>query len=706
MSDNSLIQTTGLGAFLDQSSREYSGKRKLSGVFWTGNFLEYVDLVQKRPSYAHSAFQRMHTMVMRDGHEDRNSRFHKNVIVPHYKFFDDPHNRGMDAVFGIDEVLAMLVGCFKSAALYYGTEKRVILPVGPTGSAKSTIARLLKRGLERYSLTPEGALCTYAFKSEDFYGAQWAAKVSEGEWTTCPMRDDPLKLIPKEDGVRLRFLEQLGLGNAEHLMTDLCPVCQFVYRKLLDENEGDFMKVLTDKVQIQRTVISENNREGISTFQPKDEKNQDSTELTGDVDYRKIAAFGRKSDPRAFDFSGEFEVSNRGMIELIEVLKLEVAFLYDLLGLAAEHNIKPRGFPQVAIDTVAIGHTNMPEFNKLKGNEFMEALKSRTIRIDVPYNVVLNDEMRIYQRDFVDKKHVGKHFAPYTDMIPSMFAILTRLGEPKHHGLSLMQKLKLYNGKELPGFTKDNVAELRREAKDEGMSGIGPRFVQDMISEAMIAMNADGSEIPCINPFMVLDKMKVGLAGYSLITDETQRERFRNLIGVVRDEFTDMVKLDVQNAIAADPEALDRVCGNYIDNVKAYTQREKVKNKFTGENEQPDERLMRSIEDKIDIPETRKDDFRREIMNFIGALSLDGKKFDYKSNERLQRALESKLFEDQKDTIKLTSLVSQVIDKDTQEKIDIVKARLKKHKGCCDHCATDYLQYVASIFARGEVKGD
>src|SRR6202021_52322 len=106
-------------------------------------------------------------------------------------------------------------------------------------------------------------------------------------------------------------------------------------------------------------------------------------------------------------------------------------------------------------------------------------------------------------------------------------------------------------------------------------------------------------------------------------------------------------------------DALKRLCANYIDSVKAYTQREKVKNPFTGQYQEPDERLMRSIEQKIDIPESRKDDFRREIMNYIGALSIDGRTFDYKTNERLYRALELKLFEDQKDSIKLPSLVSK-----------------------------------------------
>jgi serine protein kinase len=161
---------------------------------------------------------------------------------------------------------------------------------------------------------------------------------------------------------------------------------------------------------------------------------------------------------------------------------------------------------------------------------------------------------------------------------------------------------------------------------------------------------------------------------------------------------------EVQRAISADEDAIKRLSANYIDNVKAYTQKERVKNPYTGQDEDPDERLMRAIEEKIDIPESRKDDFRREIMNYIGALAVEGKQFQYNTNERLHRALEQKLFEDQKDSIKLTSLVSNVIDKETQEKIEVVKQRMIRNFGYNDESASDVLNYVASIFARGDVK--
>ena len=584
-----------------------------------------------------------------------------------------------------------LVNVLKSAANRYGTERRVLLLHGPVGSSKSTIARLLKKGLEHYSKTDDGALYTYGWREEGLDGTD--------TYVDCPMHEEPLHLVPLE--FRADLIESLAGEATDHhypitIEGDLCPFCRQTYNERMAKYDGDWGKVLGD-IRVRRLILSEQDRVGIGTFQPKDEKNQDATELTGDINYRKIAEYGTESDPRAFNFDGEFNIANRGIIEFIEVLKLDVAFLYDLLGASQEHKIKPKKFAQTDIDEVIVGHTNEPEYKKLQSNEFMEALRDRTVKIDVPYVTRLSDEIHIYQKDYNSRKVRGKKIAPHTLEVAAMWAILTRLEEPKNAGLTLLQKLKLYNGKTLPGFTEDNIKELREEAEREGMHGISPRYVQDKISNALVAHADERS----VNPFMVLNELEAGLKHHSLINSDEVKKHYKHLLAVVKEEYEDIVKNEVQRAIAADEDALSRLCGNYIDNVKAYTQREKVKNKYTGQTEEPDERLMRSIEEKIDIPESRKDDFRREIMNYIGALSLDGKKFDYKTNERLQKALELKLFQDQKDTIKLTSLVSSVIDKDTQEKIDIVKGRLIRNYGYDEDSATDVLNYVASIFARG-----
>ncbi|HEY1602824.1 MAG TPA: serine protein kinase [Pirellulales bacterium] len=656
---------------------------------WEGSFEAYLDLVRGEPKVTRNAFERVYDMILSYGTDSYEEGREKRL---RYHFFQDPEGEGADAVFGLEGQLAVLVNAFKSAAQGYGIEKRVLLLHGPVGSSKSTIARQLKKGLERYSTRDEGALYTLGWVDlEDSKVVHW-----------CPMNEEPLHIIPgrfrPEAEANLNLDRAPGEYRAK-IKGELCPFCRYVYNERLKHYAGDWTRVVQD-VRVKRLILSEKDRIGIGTFQPKDEKNQDSTELTGDINYRKIAEYGSDSDPRAFNFDGEFNIANRGIVEFVEVLKLDVAFLYDLLGASQEHKVKPKKFAQTDIDEVILGHTNEPEYRRLQNNEFMEALRDRTVKIDVPYVTTLANEIRIYEKDYNREKVPGKHIAPHTIEMAAMWAILTRLEPPKNASLSLLQKLKLYNGKSLPGFTEDNVNELRDQAVSEGMHGISPRYVQDKISNALVA-HPDATSI---NPFMVLNEIEAGLKHHTLITSEETRNHYRELLGVVKEEYENIVKNEVQRAIAADEDALSRLCGNYIDNVKAYTQREKVKNKFTGQYQEPDERLMRSIEEKIEIPDSRKDDFRREIMNYIGALSIDGRKFDYKTNERLNKALELKLFEDQKDSIKLTSLVSKVVDADTQAKIDVVKGRLIRDYGYDDESATDVLNYVASIFARGDVK--
>lgn len=657
-------------------------------LHWEGTFHDYLKLVLNDPRIIRNAFQRVYDMIISYGFEEFTE--HREKLI-RYNFFLDPIENGKDAIYGLERNLAALVNALKSAAYSYGTEKRILLLHGPVGSSKSTIVRLLKKGLEAYSRSKDGALYTYGWRSDE----------DPTVYTDCPMHEEPLRLLPME--VRTAVLKEIAkVSPLEYELKvegDLCPSCRMNYNLLLSRYKGDWNKVI-EHVKVRRLLLSEKDRVGIGTFQPKDEKNQDSTELTGDINYRKIAQYGSDSDPRAFNFDGEFNISNRGMIEFIEVLKLDVAFLYDLLGASQEHVIKPKKFAQTDIDEVIIGHTNEPEYKRLQNNELMEAFRDRTLKIDIPYNLKLDSEIKIYRRDYNKEKIKGRHIAPHTLEVAAMWAILTRLQEPKKASLQLMQKLKLYNGKTLPGYTEDNIRELMLESEREGMQGISPRYIQDKISNALVKAGANG----CVNPFMVLNEIEEGLGHHALITSEEMKKRYHELLAYTKDEYEDIVKNEVQRAISADEEAISRLFSNYIDNVKAYTQRERVRNRYTGQDEEPDERLMRSIEEKIDIPESRKDDFRREIMNYIGALAIEGKKFDYKSNERLQKALELKLFEDQKDTIKLTSLVSSVVDKDTQEKIDIVKSRLIKSYGYCEICATDVLSFVASIFARGTSK--
>ncbi len=675
------------------SLQDYNLYRELH---WEGSFEEYLQIVRERPTVTRNAYQRVYDMIISYGTEEYIDNKKKLI---RYNFFKDEQAGGANAIFGLDIPLMRLVHVLKAASEGYGPEKRVILLHGPVGSSKSTIARLLKTGIEAYSRTVDGAL--YSFDWVNLKGTGLGGMTDEADRFPSAMNEEPLRLIPME--WRAKAIEQLGLSNDQFKVRvdgDMDPASRFIFKHLMTKYEGNWSEMVKNHIRCRRLVLSEKDRVGIGTFQPKDEKNQDSTELTGDINYRKIAEYGSDSDPRAFNFDGEFNIANRGIVEFIEVLKLDVAFLYDLLGASQEHRIKPKKFAQTDIDEVIIGHTNEAEYKKLLNNEFMEALRDRTIKIDIPYITKLHEEIRIYEKDFHQQKIKSKHIAPHTLEVAAMWAVMTRLEDPKKHNLSLLQKLKLYDGKVLPGYTQDTVKELRKETKREGMEGISPRYVQDKISNALVNESGEGT----INPFMVMNELEKGLRHHSLITNEEQRKRFTEIISLVKREYEEIVKNEVQRAISADEDAIAKLAGNYIDNIKAYTLKERVKNRYTGQDEDPDERLMRSIEEKIDIAENRKDDFRREIMNFIGALAVEGKKFQWSTNDRLRRALELKLFEDQKDSIKLKTLVSAVVDKDTQEKIDIIKSRLIKNFGYNEVSATDVLNYVASIFARGDAK--
>lgn len=667
---------------------------------WSGTFGEYLELVKNNPKACRNAYQRMYDMIVEAGSEQYKA-FKQDLV--RYKFFDDQIGNGQDAVFGLDTQLMQLVNVLKAAALGYGTEKRVILLHGPVGSAKSTICRMLKKGLEEYSMSDNGALYTFEWVDEK---GELSDLLGKGVKTfTSPMHEEPLLLLP--DDLRNEVLADLNKGQKGDyrikIKGELCPPSRYIFKALMEKYDNDLDKVLSH-VRVKRMFLSETDRMGIGTFQPKDEKNQDSTELTGDINYRKIAEYGTDSDPRAFNFDGEFCVANRGMIEFVEVLKLDVAFLYDLLGASQEHRIKPKKFAQTHIDEVIIGHTNEPEYRKLQSNEFMEALRDRTVKIDIPYITKFDNEVNIYLKDFNKEKVQGVSIAPHTVEMAAMWAILTRLEKPKKANLTRMQKMKLYNGKTIPNYTEDNIRELKEDTEREGLSGISPRYIQDKLSNALVI--AQQTNKGSVNPFMIFKELEDGLKNHSLISDEERKEEYRGLIKEVVSEYEEIIKGEVQRAISSDESSLVRLCANYIDNIKAYTQRERVRNQFTGQDEAPNERLMRSIEEKIDIPDSRKDDFRREVMNFIGALAIEGKKFDYKTNERLYKALEMKLFEDSKDTIQLTNLVSNIVDKATQEKIDIVKSRLINNYGYDEISATDVLNYVASIYARGDSKGD
>jgi serine protein kinase len=571
---------------------------------------------------------------------------------PRYNFFSQE-------IFGIEKPLQQIVDYFHSAAQRLEVRKRVLLLMGPVGGGKSTIVYLLKRGLEAYSRTPAGAI--YAIKD-------------------CPMHEEPLHLIPND--LRPDIEKEFGL----YIEGDLCPHCRYMvdtqYRNRIEE------------VPVKRITFSEKYRIGIGTFTPSDPKSQDISELVGGIDLSTIGDVGVESDPRAYRFDGELNIANRGIMEFVEMLKTDEKFLYVLLTLSQEQNIKTGRFSMIYADEVVVSHTNEHEYQSFVGNKKSEALQDRIILAKVPYNLRVTDEVKIYEKLLKQSALKNVHIAPNTLRIASIFAVLTRLEPSKKAGMSIMKKLKLYDGEDMEDFKQKDLRELQEEVVREGMDGISPRYVINRLSNALVKPN-----VTCINPIDALRALRDGLDQHTSITRE-ERERYLNFISEARKEYDEMAKKEVQRAFVYSYEEQARtLLNNYLDNVEAYCNKTKLRDPITDEEMEPDEHLMRSIEEQISVSENAKRSFREEILIRISSLARKGQTFDYTSHERLKEAIEKKLFADLRDVVKITTS-TRTPDKEQLRKINEVVDRLMSEHGYCHVCANEILRYTGSLLNR------
>lgn len=449
-----------------------------------------------------------------------------------------------------------------------------------------------------------------------------------------------------------------------------------------------------EDVLVERIFFSEDRRVGIGTFSPSDPKSQDIADLTGSIDFSTIAQYGSESDPRAYRFDGELNKANRGMMEFQEMLKLDEKFLWHLLSLTQEGNFKAGRFALISADELIVAHTNETEYRSFISNKKNEALHSRIIVMPIPYNLKVSEEEKIYEKMIRESDVADVHIAPHTLKIAAMFTILTRLKEPKRSDVDLIKKMRLYDGQIVEGFSQMDVDELKKEYPDEGMSGIDPRYVINRISSTIIRKGVNS-----INALDVLRSLKDGLDQHPSITDEL-KEKYLNFISLARKEYDEIAKKEVQKAfVYSYEESAKTLMDNYLDNVEAYCNKTKLRDPLTGEEINPDEKLMRSIEEQIGISENAKKAFREEILIRISAYARKGKRFDYNSHGRLREAIQKKLFADLKDVVKITTS-TKTPDEQQLKKINEVVARLIDEYGYNSTSANELLRYVGSLLNR------
>jgi len=564
-------------------------------------------------------------------------------------------------LYGIDEPLSRVVDYFKAAAAGSDVGRRLMLLLGPPSGGKSTLAILLKRGLEEYSRTDDGAL--YAIKGS-------------------PLRENPLNLVPAS--LRPEFRERYGV----EVQGELSP---WARDRVEREYEGDFVRV-----PVERIFLSEASRAGIGTYAPHDPTTADIADLVGSVDLAKVAQIGDEGDPRAWSWSGAVYAASRGVLEMIEILKVKREFLYLLLTMTQEKNVKVSRFPLIYLDETILAHTNLAEFHKFLQEKENEALLDRMVIIKVPYALSYQDEARIYQK-LVSGAPAFRdvHLDPHVLDLAAVFAILTRLMKPEREGLDLQKKLRLYAGEAVEGVPESEATRLKAETPDEGLTGVSPRFVINAISNAITRGNTHS-----LTSMELLLALKDGIDSDARIDAKQKKAWVDHLVTARKEFYNRWVKEDVHRAMFASFEdEAQQLLEKYLDEVEASLDHRQVTDPITGETRPADERFLRSVEEKIKVSDSGKLSFRQEVVRKAMVAFKAGEKFKLASHARMREAIEQYLFEERRDVLRLVTSTARP-DEDARQKISVVQERLVKEYGYDEHSAKEALSYVTTLLAQ------
>lgn len=614
-----------------------------------GTFLEYLDIIKENPDIPMLAHQRMYRVITEPGVEviktDENPRLRRiygNDTIKKYKFFADDF-------FGIDKTIMKIVRYFHSAAMAGEEARQVLYLVGPVGAGKSSLMESLKKALET-------SAPIYALKG-------------------CPMREEPLHLVPKH--LRKQFEEILNV----RIEGDLCPICRY---RLKNEFGGEY-----EKFPVETIGFSIRSRKGIGVVPPVDPNNQDTSVLIGSVDISKIDMYA-EDDPRVLSLNGAFNVGNRGIVEFIEVFKNETEYLHTMITATQEKSIpSPGKGSMIYFDGIILAHSNEAEWNKFKSDHTNEAILDRIVKIEVPYCLELNEEIKIYEK-ILKKSKFSAHIAPHTIEIASMFAILTRLAPSNK--VDPMTKLKIYNGEDIveKGMTrKIDIFELMEEAQREGMTGISTRFIMKALDTTL-----SESEHDCINPISVMESLVKAVKDLA-ISDEDKEKYLRFIQDSIRKEYNKILEKEITKAfIHGYREQAESLFNNYLDHAEAFVNKTKIKDKNTGEELEPDEKFLRSIEEQIGITDTAAKGFRADVTAYMFYVLRSGGKLDFDSYEPLKEAIEKKLTASVRELSRVIT-VAKVRDQEQGEKYNAMVEEMKKN-GYCDHCCNVVLKYAAN----------
>jgi len=613
-----------------------------------GTFKDYLELVEKDPTVVKSAHSRLYGAITEHGVEKmpdtnpRKSKVFDNDAVKVYSYFEDHF-------FGMERVIEKVMSFLHSAAHNSEESRQVLLLMGPVGAGKSALVEHIKSSLE--------GLSYYHLKGD-------------------PHRGEPLQLVPR--GLRDTFQKALDV----RISGDISPVAR---HKLLEDLDGKY-----EDFEVVETTFSQRGRRGVASVPPMDANSQDVSVLIGSVDISKLDRYA-EDDPRALSLNGAFNVGNRGIVELVEVFKNEIEFLHTIITATQEKRIpSPGKSDMLHFDGVILAHCNEAEWNRFQSEHTNEAILDRVVKVDVPYCLELDQEMKIYEK-MLGLSDFRAHIAPHTLRVASMFSVMSRLKESAK--ADLVTKMKIYNGEEVVEkgrVKKIDIKDLKDEVRREGMSGISTRFITKALDSALA--NSDKN---MITPVSLLESLTTCVK--EQIVDEEFKNRCLELLGkVVREEYLKMLDTEIAKAfISAYEEQAQSLFDTYLDNAEAYTTKQKMKDRVTKEARKPDEKFMTSIEEQIGVSGSAKAGFRSDVTAYMFAKMRRNEKVDFQSYGPLKEAIESYLINSVRDISRIVTK-SKTRDKDQQKKYtDMVSVMIEEY-GYNEDSAEEILTFASN----------
>jgi serine protein kinase len=545
-----------------------------------------------------------------------------------------------DELFGADSAITQVVEYFAASARRLEVRKRILLLIGPPGCGKSTLVNTIKEGLEQYTRMPRGAV--YAIKG-------------------CPIYEDPLHLIPPHRRKELRGIQIEG---------DLCPYCRWLVRTVYKGNIA--------RVPVQRFTFSTADGIGIGTYVATDPGSEDLARLVGSVDAAALrGTLDRTAARTAFQLDGELNAANRGMADLVEILKMDERFLAVLLTVSQEQLVKLSGRGTLYADEALVAHSNIAEYESFVSEPKAAALLDRIVVVHMGYALSIRNEIRIYQKMLGPSGLGGASVSPLALPAAATFAVLTRLSPPRS-GWTLRQKLRLYDGRFVPDMRPEDVKSFRAAPHEDGSTGFSPRYVVNQLARA--ATRAEG----CLSGIVVLEMLWEGLSQRAGSSEE-ERQLASDMLNAARSEYDEMVKRTIRRAMVSGYDKAAATLANAVlKELKAWRA-----------NPDADVKRLSEVENALQLADGARADFRAEALDALSAGAAAGEAPLYSEHPGVEEAIERMMLPSWRDAAR--RLLGEEKGTEADKVQSQTRQRLVSEAGFDKACADDLVDYALTL---------